>query len=128
MLIRLLCSALMICCLPGCYVFDANLPRPKAEYGQRSEQTIVVTAGMGFRRPGIHHVPRGTTLRQFLKIAQILPERDWTPGRYSICACKVGMIRNGKGAGFMTALEPSEKEYKTILEDGAKVAVLKQNL
>ncbi|OYW76396.1 MAG: hypothetical protein B7Z37_08680 [Verrucomicrobia bacterium 12-59-8] len=126
MRMKMICSALMICCLSGCYVFDANLPRPKAEYGQRTEQTIVVTAGSGFRKPGIHHVPRGTTLRQFMKIAQILPNRDWGPEEW-YCGCTVKQMRDGKGAGIFSQAEPSKKQYETRLEDGAEVAVPKWN-
>jgi hypothetical protein len=127
MLMRILCSVLMICCLPGCYVFDANLPRPKAEYGRRSEQTIAVTALSGFRKPGVHHVPRGTTLRQFLKIAQVLPNRDWGFSEFS-CGCRVRQSRNGKGAGIFSQAEPSEKQYETSLEDGAEVNVFIWNM
>lgn len=61
--------------LTSCYVFDANLPSPKAEYGKQTSQTIAVTAGDGFRKPGVHHVPQGTTLRQFIEIAAVLPNR-----------------------------------------------------
>ena len=127
MLTKTICSALMICSLSGCYVFDANLPRPKAEYGQRSEQTIAVKAGRGFRKPGVHHVPRGTTLRQFIKIAQLLPNREWGSAE-SWCGCRVKQIRHGKGAGIFSQAEPSEKQYETSLEDGAEVDVFIWNM
>lgn len=117
----------MACCMSGCYVFDANLPRPKAEYGQVQANSIAVNALMGFRKPGVHHVPRGTTLRQFLKIAQILPERDWN-GQRSFYGCSVSQRRHGKVSGFFAAMgPPSEKEYETVLEDGAHVKVFMLN-
>ena len=126
MFMKIICAVLMICCQSGCYVFDATLPRPQAEYGQRSELTIAVKAGHGFRKPGVHHVPRGTTLRQFIKIAQILPNHAWGPAEF-YCGCTVKQMRDGKSAGIFSKAEPSEKQYETRLEDGAEVAVPKWN-
>jgi len=108
---------------------DANLPRPNAEYGHRSKQTIAVTAGSGFRKPGVHHVPRGTTLRQFLKSAQILPKGGWQHFDMSSVnsGCRLKQFHNGQRTGFLSRGKPSEKQFDTILEDGADVAVLMYN-
>ena len=111
----------------GCYMFDSNLPRPKAVYGRAAEDTIAVTVGRGFRNPGIHHVPRGTTLRQLLKMAPMLPnpERGAELGWWSL---KVGQLKNGKLAEVITDNKPTEKELDTILEDAAQISVIKWNL
>ncbi len=114
---------LMACFLSGCYMFDANLPRPKAEYGQSGEHTIAVMAGIGFRKPGVHHVPRGTTLRAFIARAEILPETR----RFPLIDYHVHQIRDGKGVGFR-ANEPSENQWEARLEDGAIVEVFKCNI
>lgn len=110
----------------GCYMFDSNLPRPKAVYGIAADNTIVVTIGKGFRNPGIHHVPSGTTVRQLLKMAPMLPD----PGRGSELgwwSLKVAQIKKGRATGFISKEEPTEKELDTILEDAAQISVIKYN-
>jgi len=123
MFMKIICSALTICCLSGCYVFDANLPRPKVVYGKRGEDTIAVTAGTGFRNPGVHHVPRGTRLGDFIMRASVLP----SVLRFPRVDYRLGQIRDGKGVGFHTT-EPSSSQWETRLEDGAVVEIFKCNI
>lgn len=110
----------------GCYMLDSNLPCPKAVYGKAAENTIAVIVGKGFRNPGTHHVPRGTTLRQLLKMAPMLPN----PGRGSEAgwwSLKVSQMKNGRATGLISKETPTEKELDTILEDAAQISVIKYN-
>jgi hypothetical protein len=117
---------LILISLSGCYLLDPNLPMPKREYGCSSQNTISVTAQTGFRRPGVHYVSKGTTLRQFLVIASILPNREWGAAEF-FCGCRVQQLRNGQAAGFVTPARPTETQLDEVLEDGAMVSILKWN-
>lgn len=112
--------------LTSCYVFDPNLPRPKTEYGKQTGQTITVTAGYGFRKPGLHHVSQDTTLRQFIEIAAVLPNRRWGAVE-GFCGCRLRMLKAGKPGGFQSPRKPTEQQLDTRLEDGAIVDVIKWN-
>ncbi len=118
---------LILISLSGCYLLDPNLPMPKLEYGCSSQNTISVTAQTGFRRSGVHHVPKGTTLRQFLEIASMLPNRKWGAIE-GFCGCRVEQLRNGQGAGFQIPGRPTETQLDEVLEDGAIVSILKWNI
>ncbi|MBE2285236.1 MAG: hypothetical protein IAE77_17385 [Prosthecobacter sp.] len=110
----------------GCYMFDSNLPRPEGVYGKAAENTISVTLGKGFRNPGTHHLPRGTTVRQLLTMTPMLPN----PGGGSELgwwSLKVTQMKNGRATGFISKETPTEKELDTILEDAAQITVIKYN-
>lgn len=114
--------------LTGCALFDENQPLPRSVYGMHSAETISVTATSGFRKPGIHHVPKGTTLRQFLGTAVILPHYRWGAAE-TFCGCRVLMHSpNGTSEGFQSPGEPTEQQLETVLRDGAIVALMKWNL
>lgn len=111
----------------GCYMLDSNLPRPQAIYGRVAENTIAVNVNKGFRNPGIHHVQRGTTLRELLKTVPMLgnPGKGSEGGMWSV---KLGQLTNGKPTGFISNFELTDKELDTVLEDGAEISVVKYNL
>ncbi|GEM_PF-3917778 len=94
----------------SCYLFDSNLPFPKREYGPRVENSIAVTATKGFRKPGTHYVSRGTTVREFLEVAKMLPD----PGFHSEggwWSLKVAQLKNGSPGGFiLPVIKFCEKE------------------
>lgn len=114
--------------LTGCALLDENRPLPKSVYGVRSTEAISVTATTGFRKPGIHHVPKGTTLRQFLGMAVILPHYRWGAAE-TFCGCRVLMQSpDGRSEGFQSPGQPSEQQLDTVLRDGAVVALMKWNL
>ena len=113
--------------LSGCHLVDPSLPCPKREYGHHSKDSIAVTAKDGFRHPGVHHVRRGTTLREFLQIAVLLPDREWGDAEFR-CGCRVEQSRDGKPTGFLSRAKPTEKQLDTPLEEGAIVSVIKWNL
>lgn len=118
----------LVLLLTGCALFDKNQPLPKSAYGVRSAGTISVTATSGFRKPGIHHVPKGTNLRQFLGMAVILPHYNWGAAE-TFCGCRVLMRSpDGSREGFQSPGKPSEQELDTVLRDGAAVALMKWNL
>lgn len=111
----------------SCYMFDPNLPLPQRSYGQSAENAIAAVVTKGFRKPGTHHVPRGTTVRELLEMAQMLPNpgRGAEAGWWSL---KVAQLKNGNPVGFISRETPTEAELNTILEDGAQVSVIKWNL
>lgn len=118
----------LILLVTGCALFDKNRQLPKLVYGVRSAETIAVTAKNGFRKPGIHHVPKGTTLRHFLEKAVILPHYRWGHAEF-FCGCRVQMQSpDGRSEGFRTPGEPSEQQLDTVLRDRAVVALMKWNL
>lgn len=121
-LLLLACMLLVL----GCHVFDPNLPRPAREYDHGDDDTIAVTVGSGFRMPGVHHVKRGTTVREFLLIARMLadPHIGAEGGQWSLF---VGQMLEGKITGFMSKCMPTLEELDTVLQDRALVKVIKWN-
>jgi hypothetical protein len=127
---RIQFSTLVVCViamLTSCALFDSGRPLPNRTYGKQSNATIAVTAKHGFRRPGLHHVAKGTTLRQFIGIAQPLPGRSWGEGEF-FCGCRVQQLRNGKPTGFQSPGKPTDAQLDDTLTDGAIVSIIKWSL
>lgn len=112
--------------MPGCYVFDSHLPRPKAVYGKASEHTVAITVGMGFRHPGIHHMPCGITVRELLKTVPMLPGPE-CGAEAGMWGLKVIQMKNGRPTGFISDHAPTEKQLDTVLENDTKIVVVKYN-
>jgi hypothetical protein len=108
--------------LAACGSANPHEPLRAKEYGKPTRDTVTVTVGGGFRRPGAYHVPAGTTVGDLIHMAEMLPD----PGRGSelhMWSLKLSQSKNG----FNSFNETPEERLRVTLEDQARLAVHKYN-
>ena len=120
----LLLLSIFPCACSSLDLFTYPKPLPERIYGRQSGQTIRVRVMVGFKRPGIYHVPQGTTLGELLEMARPLEhiERDGLPRGF--CAIELKHTGGGKVRTDRVRGGPRSEQMHLPLREGSEIGIV----